>query len=275
MAGAALSHGYRFRGRCSTFARSGTDFVAGVALSRFGTDFCTVCTDFVERSAQSALQAQHFQKVRFRGKRSTFARSGTQLVAGTAESQGRVQISPQAQQVQISWQAPAVIVSVKTLSLRRLASVCWSRQTLCGDCECQSCSRYGAEFCIASVACEMVLKVVSLFTRLLSQSRGCARKSQPLSAKRAPAASASFVCRVDSRSSNWKKSKSMRRSCTRRALENQNFQRKSSCRSSSLQIAILKHSTRSMRHALSQVPPALLVNPRSDMDKRGWQEKRT
>ena len=56
---------YRIRGRCSTFARSGTDFTA-----------------------------EHFRKVRyrFRGRRMTFARSGTDSVAGAALSQGQVPI---------------------------------------------------------------------------------------------------------------------------------------------------------------------------------------
>ena len=44
-------------------------------------------------------QAQHFRKVkyRFRGRRSTFARSSRDFVAGAALSQGQVNISWQAQ----------------------------------------------------------------------------------------------------------------------------------------------------------------------------------
>ena len=78
VAGAALSKGQvkiswhahhfrkvkcRIRGRCSTFARSSTDFVTGASLS--------------QGQVQISWQAQHFRKVkyRFRGKRSTFARS--------------------------------------------------------------------------------------------------------------------------------------------------------------------------------------------------------
>ena len=78
----------RFRGRRSTFARSGI---------------------------QISHQARHFRKVayRFRGRRSTFARSGRYLVAGAVLSQGQVQISWQAQHFrkaryryrEISWEA--------------------------------------------------------------------------------------------------------------------------------------------------------------------------
>ena len=57
----------RFRGRRSTFARSGTDFVAGAVLSQ-----------------GQAQISRYFRKVRyrFRGRRSTFARLGTDFVAG-------------------------------------------------------------------------------------------------------------------------------------------------------------------------------------------------
>ena len=48
---------------------------------------------------QISQQAQHFRKVRyrFRGRRSTFARSGTDFVAGAILSEGQVQISQQTQ----------------------------------------------------------------------------------------------------------------------------------------------------------------------------------
>ena len=62
---------YRFRGRRSAFARSGTDVVAGTTLS--------------EGQVQISQQAQHFSKVRDR------------FAAGAGLSQGAVQISRQAQ----------------------------------------------------------------------------------------------------------------------------------------------------------------------------------
>ena len=62
---------YRFRGRRSTFARCGPDFVAGTILS--------------EGQVQISQQAQHFCKVRDRS------------AAGAILSQGAVQISRQAQ----------------------------------------------------------------------------------------------------------------------------------------------------------------------------------
>ena len=70
---------FELRGRCSTFARSSIDFVAGAALS--------------PGRVQISWQAQHFRKVkyRFRGRRSTFARSSTEFVAGASLSQGQVQ----------------------------------------------------------------------------------------------------------------------------------------------------------------------------------------
>ena len=98
---------YRFCGRRSTFPRSGTDFVAGAALSqvrcrfrgmrgfaqvRAGSrGFARVCAGFAAGAA--LLQV----RCRFRGRRSTFARSGTDFVVGAALSQGQVQISWQAQ----------------------------------------------------------------------------------------------------------------------------------------------------------------------------------
>ena len=97
MAGAALSRGrvfarielrgrrslgnvrYRFRGRRSTFARSGADFVAGVALSqgqvqssRQAQQIAGSSKDFVAGAAllhgqvQSSWQAQHFRKFKHR-----------------------------------------------------------------------------------------------------------------------------------------------------------------------------------------------------------------
>ena len=69
----------RLRGRCSTFARSSADFVAGAALS--------------QGQVQMSWQAQHCRKVKckIRGRGSTFARSSTDFVAGAALSQGQVQ----------------------------------------------------------------------------------------------------------------------------------------------------------------------------------------
>ena len=133
-AGAMLSQvRYRFHGRRSAFARCGTDFAAGAALSqdavqiswqaqyfrkvryRFRIRRSTLArsgTDFVARAAlsqgrrnafagqvQISRQAQRFRKVRyrFRGRRSTFARCGPDFVAGTRLSEGQVQISQQAQ----------------------------------------------------------------------------------------------------------------------------------------------------------------------------------
>ena len=80
MAGAPLSQGqvfprFEWRGRRSTFERSGADFVAGAALS----------------------QGQVFARIELRSRRSTFERSGTDFVSGAALSQGQVQISAQAQ----------------------------------------------------------------------------------------------------------------------------------------------------------------------------------
>ena len=116
----------RFRGTRSTFARSGadfntfawssTDFVAGAALShgqvqiswqailsRWQAQFFVIkCTIPLFRRRETFARSrtvQHFRKVRnrFGGRRSTFARLGTDFVAGTILSQGHVQISWQAQ----------------------------------------------------------------------------------------------------------------------------------------------------------------------------------
>ena len=119
--------GYRFRGRCITFARSSADFVTGAAFSYFwhgrianpiGTDaqggacrfrgrgsiFARSGTDFVAGASSQgqvhiSWQGQHFRRVTriFRGRRSTFTRSCTYFVAGAALSQGQVQNSWQAQ----------------------------------------------------------------------------------------------------------------------------------------------------------------------------------
>ena len=76
---------FELRGRCSTFARSSIDFVAGAALSR--------------GRVQISWQAHHFRKVKYRirGRCSTFARSSAKFVARAALSQGQVQILWQAQ----------------------------------------------------------------------------------------------------------------------------------------------------------------------------------
>ena len=83
MAGAALLQGQvspriELRGRRSTFARSGADFVAGAALS--------------QGQVQISWQAQHFRKVkcRIRGRCSTFAGSSKDSVARAALSQGQL-----------------------------------------------------------------------------------------------------------------------------------------------------------------------------------------
>ena len=64
---------YRFRGRCSTFARSSAKFVA--------------CASLLQGQVQNSWQVQHFRKVkyRFRGRRSTFPRST--FAAGAPKSQ--------------------------------------------------------------------------------------------------------------------------------------------------------------------------------------------
>ena len=79
--------GYRFRGRCITFARSSADFLTGAAFSYFwhGRIANPIGTD-----AQGGA-------CRFRGRGSIFARSGTDFVAGASLSQGQVQNSWQAQ----------------------------------------------------------------------------------------------------------------------------------------------------------------------------------
>ena len=91
----------RFRGRRSTFARSGTDFEAGAALSQVQVQnswqvqhFRQVRYRFRDRRStfaghvQNSWQAQHFRKVkcRIRGRRSTFARSSAEIVARAAKS---------------------------------------------------------------------------------------------------------------------------------------------------------------------------------------------
>ena len=83
---------YSFRGRRSTFARSGTHFVARAALSQGRRNAFA-------GQVQISRQAQRFRKVRyrFRGTRSTFTRCGPDFVAGTILSEGQVQISQQAQ----------------------------------------------------------------------------------------------------------------------------------------------------------------------------------
>ena len=67
---------YRFHGRHSTFARCGTDFAAGAALS--------------QGQVQIPWQAQCFRKVRYRARSrcSTFARSGTDFAEGAAHHAG-------------------------------------------------------------------------------------------------------------------------------------------------------------------------------------------
>ena len=85
-AGAAASQG-QVQISCgrSTFARSGTEFVAGAALSHRG------------RRSTFARGAAFKVGYRFRGRHSTFARYGTDFTAGAALSQSTVQISRQAQ----------------------------------------------------------------------------------------------------------------------------------------------------------------------------------
>ena len=100
VAGAALSQGqvfprFEWRGRRSTFERSGTDFVAGAALSRkvkFSQGLnCVAGAALSKGQVQISWQAQHFRKAkyRFRVRRSTFARSSKDFVAGAALSQDR------------------------------------------------------------------------------------------------------------------------------------------------------------------------------------------
>ena len=70
---------HRFRARRNTFARSSTDFVAGAALSQGQVEVSWQAQHFLSQGqVYSSWQAQHFRKVqyRFRGRRSTFARSG-------------------------------------------------------------------------------------------------------------------------------------------------------------------------------------------------------
>ena len=79
--------GYRFRGRCITFARSSADLVTGAAFSYFwhGRIANPIGTD-----AQGGA-------CRFRGRGSIFARSGPDFVAGASLSQGQVHTSWQGQ----------------------------------------------------------------------------------------------------------------------------------------------------------------------------------
>ena len=96
---------YRFRGRRSPFARCGTDFAAGAALSQGAVQISWQAQYFrkvryqfhsrrstLARSGTDSRQVQDFCKVRsrFRGRRSTVAR-GTNFAAGAALSQGTVQ----------------------------------------------------------------------------------------------------------------------------------------------------------------------------------------
>ena len=104
----------RFRGRGSLFARSGTDFVAGASLSQGQVQnswqvqhFARSIAKFVAGASLSQGQvhiswrAQHFRKVkyRFRGRRSTFARStffcsrGSKIATFKCESRKRSQLS--------------------------------------------------------------------------------------------------------------------------------------------------------------------------------------
>ena len=71
---------YTCRGRCNIFARSTTNFVAAAGFSQcwHGHIANPICTD-VQRGTR-----------RFRGRRSTCQRSGTDFAAGTTLSQGRV-----------------------------------------------------------------------------------------------------------------------------------------------------------------------------------------
>ena len=101
----------RFRGRRSTFARCGTDFATGAALSQGQVQISWQAQYFrkvrytfrsrrstLARSGTASRQVQDFRKVRSRfRRRSTFAR-GTNFAAGAALSQGKVQSLTQAQQ---------------------------------------------------------------------------------------------------------------------------------------------------------------------------------
>ena len=66
--------------------------MAGAGLSQGQVQISWQSQHF--RKVKYRFEAQHFRKVkhRFRGRRSTFARSSADFVAGAALSQGRVQI---------------------------------------------------------------------------------------------------------------------------------------------------------------------------------------
>ena len=111
---------YRFRGRRNTFARPSIDFVAGAA---FPQRWHGCIANPIGTGAQGGAALSHFVagatlshgRVRFRGRRSTFARSGTDFVAGAALSQGWIQISLAGAilsqgQVQILWQAQYFVI---------------------------------------------------------------------------------------------------------------------------------------------------------------------
>ena len=88
----------RFCGRRSTFARSGTDFVAGAILSEGQVQISQQAQHFSKVGGTDSRQVQDFRKVRsrYRGRRRIFAR-GTNFAAGAALSQGTVQSLTQAQ----------------------------------------------------------------------------------------------------------------------------------------------------------------------------------
>ena len=90
-----------FCSRRSTFARSGTDFVAGAILSEGQVQISQQAQHFskvryrfaagaglLQGAVQISRQAQHFcKRCQFRGRRCTFARHGAEFDAGTAFSQ--------------------------------------------------------------------------------------------------------------------------------------------------------------------------------------------
>ena len=85
----------------STFARSSADFVAGAALSQCWNALFANANGMDTQSADIGA-GEHFRKVkcRFCDRRSTFARSSTDFVAGAALSKGQVRTSWQAQRFQ-------------------------------------------------------------------------------------------------------------------------------------------------------------------------------
>ena len=85
-------------GRRSILARLGADFVAGASLSQGQVNISWQAQHF-RKVKYNLWQAQHFRtvKCRFCGRRSAFARSSAEFVAGAALSQGQVQNSWQAQ----------------------------------------------------------------------------------------------------------------------------------------------------------------------------------